>query len=397
MDRISGANYLTLGGIRVFQDLNLGTGQLGTVPNALWFTGAQESILAPVTKIGLVPTDADNTQLLQAISLIGGGGMTVVSANAVLTAAEAGIIEVNAAAGPINITLPAAAAANSQKFGYRFFRIDSTSNTVTISPPAGTFSPGANASFQLPPRTAGLLTFKSIEVISDGTTWLVVGLPSTVQTSFSWTAAGSYSWTCPADTYSVPYYVTGGGGGGGASTATSSSQSSAGPGGNGAPLCFGIATTVPGTTYTITVGSGGGGGVTGGAPGGNGGASSFGSFGASPGAHGAQNAPATTPPYASGFTGPSNVSTGGLINGGEEPGGLGIFFQSTLNGQAGNGGRGPWGGGGVATGVGGSGGAAPGGNGLAPGAGGAGGISGPSQSGQNGGRGADGGVYLIKQ
>jgi hypothetical protein len=75
MDRISGANYTTVGGLRMWQDRNQAAGIFGTFGNALWFNGAQESILAPVASAGLVPTDADNTQLLQAIKLIAGHGL----------------------------------------------------------------------------------------------------------------------------------------------------------------------------------------------------------------------------------------------------------------------------------------------------------------------------------
>lgn len=71
MDRISGANYFTSGGIRIFIDLNLGTNTPGTFVNALWCNGVQESILGVVTAAGLVPTDADNTQLLHAIQTLG--------------------------------------------------------------------------------------------------------------------------------------------------------------------------------------------------------------------------------------------------------------------------------------------------------------------------------------
>src|SRR5580658_9760228 len=122
MDRFSGANY-TLGPvsfpltlvngatIRTFRDLNLGTNTAGSFPNALWFTGEQESLLAPVTAIGLTPTDTDNTQLLQAIRTIGANYLTIISATpgSALTVAEAGTIQVNAAGGNITIELPASA------------------------------------------------------------------------------------------------------------------------------------------------------------------------------------------------------------------------------------------------------------------------------------------------
>lgn len=81
MDRISAANYATVGGKRVFQDLNLAANQPGTELPAVWHTGAQESIILPVEAAGLVPTDADNTQLLQAIFALPGKNVQVFSAS----------------------------------------------------------------------------------------------------------------------------------------------------------------------------------------------------------------------------------------------------------------------------------------------------------------------------
>jgi hypothetical protein len=68
MDRISATGYILNGaGKRVFQNQNLAAGVNGTDCDATWLTGAQESIIEAVEAAGLVPTDADNTQLLQAI------------------------------------------------------------------------------------------------------------------------------------------------------------------------------------------------------------------------------------------------------------------------------------------------------------------------------------------
>lgn len=79
MDRFSGTNYVTIGGLRFFVDLNLSTNTPGSFPNALWMNGVQESIMNVVEAGGLVPTDADNTQMLHAIETliadaVGGGG-----------------------------------------------------------------------------------------------------------------------------------------------------------------------------------------------------------------------------------------------------------------------------------------------------------------------------------
>ena len=82
MNRISGANFAVASGasplvapagVAVFQDLNLGTNTPGTYPNALWFTGAQESIMAVLAAAGIAPADTDNTQLLAAIRAVPAG------------------------------------------------------------------------------------------------------------------------------------------------------------------------------------------------------------------------------------------------------------------------------------------------------------------------------------
>ena len=69
MDRFSGTGFVTVGGHRQFIDLNIATGA-GSYPNALWFNGIQESVIVVVEAAGLTPSDADNTQLLQAIKAL---------------------------------------------------------------------------------------------------------------------------------------------------------------------------------------------------------------------------------------------------------------------------------------------------------------------------------------
>jgi hypothetical protein len=73
MDYTSGAGYITVGGVRVFQDQNLAAGINGSDVDATWLNGVQASILDAVTAAGLTPTDADNTQLQQAILILTSG------------------------------------------------------------------------------------------------------------------------------------------------------------------------------------------------------------------------------------------------------------------------------------------------------------------------------------
>jgi hypothetical protein len=172
MDRISGANYLTLGGIRIFQDLNLSTNTPGTYPNALWFTGAQESILAPVTGTGQTLTDADNTQLFKAIKRIASGNITPVTASGTLTADNAGVVFVNATAGAIALALPLAASAGGVPLKIVFVRTDSTANAVTATFQTGdTNITGGTTAFTVPPAIGTVVGMRT--VVGDGVShWL---------------------------------------------------------------------------------------------------------------------------------------------------------------------------------------------------------------------------------
>lgn len=72
MDRINGADTIDIGGgRRGFRDENLVTGTAGTVVTALHLNSMQEEILKVITEAGLVPSDADWTQLWQALQILG--------------------------------------------------------------------------------------------------------------------------------------------------------------------------------------------------------------------------------------------------------------------------------------------------------------------------------------
>jgi hypothetical protein len=102
-----------------------------------------------------------------------------------------------------------------------------------------------------------------------------------VQPSFTkFITPGTTTWTAPPGVTSVNYLVVAGGGGGG--------QSIGGGGGAGG-LLQGRLDVTPGTSYTVTVGSGGAGGSTAGAAGANGGNSVFSSITAIGGGGGGGN------------------------------------------------------------------------------------------------------------
>lgn len=98
------------------------------------------------------------------------------------------------------------------------------------------------------------------------------------------TASGS--WVAPAGVYSIRALAVGGGGGGGATKAGSSSVNFTGGGGGGGGVVDDIFPVVPGTTYTVTIGTGGAGANTTTAAGSNGTDTTFGSLFTAPGGQG---------------------------------------------------------------------------------------------------------------
>lgn len=97
------------------------------------------------------------------------------------------------------------------------------------------------------------------------------------------TASGS--WVAPAGVYSVKALAVGGGGGGGSSRNNTGSQAAYGGGGGGGGVLDQFYPVVPGTTYTVTIGTGGAGANTS-AAGSNGTDTTFGSLFTAPGGQG---------------------------------------------------------------------------------------------------------------
>jgi hypothetical protein len=115
-----------------YVDGNQGTGVEGAVVPAAAIEDPQREIMAIIAAAaGLVGTDADLTQLLQAVKQLFGGNLSTIAVNTVLTAAKAGLILVDATAGNVAITLPAAA--TQAMLPYDFLRVDASANTVTIA------------------------------------------------------------------------------------------------------------------------------------------------------------------------------------------------------------------------------------------------------------------------
>lgn len=85
----------------------------------------------------------------------------------------------------------------------------------------------------------------------------------------------SGTWTCPTGVTVIDVLAVGGGGGGGASKSTDNTYSCVGGGGGGGQVFETQLTVTPGTSYTVTIGSGGLGSTSGASAGGVGGSTTF--------------------------------------------------------------------------------------------------------------------------
>lgn len=74
MDRITGNTVDLGGGRRGFRDRNLALGQAGTIVPAAHLNAVQEELLAVIEAAALTPSASNLGQLLQAMSLLYGGG-----------------------------------------------------------------------------------------------------------------------------------------------------------------------------------------------------------------------------------------------------------------------------------------------------------------------------------
>ncbi len=89
---------------------------------------------------------------------------------------------------------------------------------------------------------------EGLTIVSDGTNWQIVSQVDSGRQTLTYTSAGTYYWTCPYDVRRVQASLWGSGG----STNNAGSAPSAG----GSGFTDGAYTVVPGTTYTITIGTG---------------------------------------------------------------------------------------------------------------------------------------------
>lgn len=117
-----------------FKDRNLGAGIVPTDFNAEFFNGLQEELLSIIEAAGIVPDAGTRNQVLSAIRRLSGDNITTINFAAspyTITAANAGLVLLDATAGNLVINLPAAATLAGLRL--EFLRVDSTVNTVTIN------------------------------------------------------------------------------------------------------------------------------------------------------------------------------------------------------------------------------------------------------------------------
>lgn len=266
MQRISSSGTVILTGSNTgFQDENDATGIQGTVVNAVWLNGVQESLMAVLESANLTAA-ADATQLLSAIRRVSGTQAPVtVTGATTLTADTAGYVLVNASSS-FTVTLPAAAAASGSYAGTaavlplpcRIARIDAGGgNTVTLAAASGDTVAGL-ASVTLGAGQAFLL-------VSDGAhAWRIfaqIGAASgrTVILGNAGTSATSVTgtFTVPAGVSEVDVIVTAPGGPG-AGGSSSNNGGCGGAGATGMKLFTGLH---GGETITYSIGPGAAGGA----------------------------------------------------------------------------------------------------------------------------------------
>ncbi|MGA0569657.1 hypothetical protein ACO2Q9_02930 [Variovorax sp. VNK109] len=152
MDRISTATRATDlfgAGKHGFKNGDLGLAIAPTDLNAAWFNGAQEELVRIIEAGGVVPDAVTLTQVQQALKRIFAGNLTpVANGTTNLTADNAGLVLIDAAAGNVTINLPAVTAVSGVGLQYMFYRKDSTGNIVTVNR-AGTNSIDGATSFTI--------------------------------------------------------------------------------------------------------------------------------------------------------------------------------------------------------------------------------------------------------
>lgn len=202
MDRISTATKavdLFGAGKHGFKDGDLGLGITPTDFDAEFFNGVQEELLAVIEGLGVAPDAAVRSQVLRAIKRIAGGNATTInSADSpfTLTADHAGLVVLDATAGHVSATLPAANVLSALRF--TFVRIDATANAATINRAGADTIDGA-ASFTIGPS----YDYRRI-TSGGGALWLTTGIRPSANlvpagTPLMWPMPTAPSWALVRD------------------------------------------------------------------------------------------------------------------------------------------------------------------------------------------------------
>jgi hypothetical protein len=240
-----------------FKDGNIGLGIAPTDLNASWFNEVQEEILSVIEGAGIVADGAQLNQLYQAMSRLAGYAIKTVThamSPYVVTADDAGLLLLDASAGDVAVTMPAAAGVKGRPFALR--RVDSTANAVTIAAAGADTLDGA-ASAPLCKKGAW------VHYRSNGVATFQAYGASTAVEVFQANA----SFTVPAGVSRI--WITGvggGGGGGGAAGSVVSPAGNAGGGGGGGSGTYtarSVFSVTPGQVLLVVIGAAGGAGAGG--------------------------------------------------------------------------------------------------------------------------------------
>lgn len=188
-----------------FKNGDLAVGLQATRLNADWFNSVQEELCRLVVGAGIDLDVEVKTQLLQAVRRMAGGNVrTVTAGHTVLTADDAGLVLVNAAAGAVTLQLPRANELKALPFTFR--RLDKVAENSVTALVSGTDVIDGSA-------TSGvLLVDQSRKIVSDGVSgwhsdwnsqWLL-GSDSSANGSGSGSGMEAYLTTAAAATTYAP-------------------------------------------------------------------------------------------------------------------------------------------------------------------------------------------------
>lgn len=323
-----------------FVDEDQVSGTPGSLIPAVWGNAVTQELLAVIQAAGLVPSEANNAQLLAAIKSLSLGGVLTLSASATLPTTSRGLVLVNAAAAAVTVTLPASETVGVLELTLR--RTDAAANALAIAATGADkimLDTTAEAAGQV--STELLFSGDFLRLRSDGAgKWWCVGqaqLPAGVSSGrVVFAAPGSHTFNVPAVLRSgrrrARVRVVGGGGGGGGATSSANYNASGGGGGAGGEAdalldLTGVA-SVP-----VTVAAGGNPG-TGNTPGMPGGTSSFGGYCSATGGDAGNPAVGGTTSSQAGAGNNGGLGVGGDINIRGEAGQAGVAAAPAVSGSS---------------------------------------------------------------